>query len=62
LSFKSDGLIKIIGIEERGATFNLIVTFAKEGTRYQQLCALGREVAAMSLAKLLALHSMPGWS
>jgi hypothetical protein len=29
LSFKSDGLIKIIGIEERGATFNLIVTVAK---------------------------------
>jgi hypothetical protein len=33
LSFKSDGLIEILGFEEGGATFNVIAIFAKESTR-----------------------------
>jgi len=55
-SLKSDGLVEILGIEQGGATFNIIAIFAKESTRHQQLCALGREVGTMSFAKLLALR------
>jgi hypothetical protein len=60
LSFKSDGLIEILGIEEGGATFNAIAIFAKESARHQQFCAGGREVGTMSLAKLLALRIHAG--